>query len=204
MTHADPIDLFLASASPRRQEVLQRMGVRFDTLSQHADERLNPEETPEVFVVRLALEKARSGLAARPAGAGQPVLGADTAVVVDDDVLGKPADQAEAQAMLSRLSGRTHRVVTGVALADGEHEATRLSLSMVTLRELAPAEIDAYWASGEPADKAGGYAIQGRGGVFIEQLEGSWSGVMGLPMFETHELLSDFGINYQARWPEQA
>ena len=196
----DP-DLFLASASPRRAELLERMGVRFRTVAQSVDEQIEPDETPEVFVIRLALEKARAGLSARPAGAGAPVLGADTAVVIDDEVLGKPADRDQALAMLDRLAGRTHRVLTGVALLDEDREVTRLSLSMVTLRELAGAEKNAYWQSGEPADKAGAYAIQGRGGVFIEQLEGSYSGVMGLPMFETHDLLAEFGIDYQSRWP---
>ncbi len=203
MQQDNMIDLFLASASPRRHEILERMGVRSDTLRQSAEEVVHDEETPEVFVVRLALEKARSGLAARPAGSSQPVLGADTAVVLDDAVLGKPRDRAEAVDMLARLAGRSHRVLTGVAVVDGEREATRLSLSMVTLRELGEAEIAAYWASGEPADKAGAYAIQGRGGVFVEQLEGSYSGVMGLPMFETHDLLAEFGIDYQARWPAE-
>ena len=200
-TGATEPDVFLASASPRRAEILERMGVRFASVAQDVDEHPQADETPELFVVRLALEKARAGLMARPAGAGAPVLGADTAVVVDDEWLGKPADRAAALAMLERLSGRTHRVLTGVALLDAEREVTRLSLSLVTLRELGEAEASAYWASGEPADKAGAYAIQGRGGVFVEQLEGSYSGVMGLPMFETHDLLGEFGIDYQSRWP---
>jgi septum formation protein len=204
MTDPTAIDLFLASASPRRREILERMGVRFEVLTQQAEEIVHADETPEVFVVRLALEKARSGLAARPAGTTTPVLGADTAVVVDDTILGKPRDRAEATAMLEQLSGRSHRVLTGLALVDGERESTRLSLSTVTLRDLDAAEIERYWASGEPAGKAGAYAIQGRGGVFVEQLEGSYTGVMGLPMFETHDLLSDFGIAYQGHWPAES
>ena len=204
MTDPTAIDLFLASASPRRHEILERMGVRFEVLTQQAEEVVHVDETPEVFVVRLALEKARSGLAARSAGATAPVLGADTAVVVDDTILGKPGDRAEAIAMLEQLAGRSHRVLTGVALVDGERESTRLSLSTVTLRDLDAAEIERYWASGEPAGKAGAYAIQGRGGVFVEQLEGSYTGVMGLPMFETHDLLSDFGIAYQGHWPAES
>ncbi len=193
-------DLYLASRSPRRHEILQRMGVRFETLQQGVDEAVHDDETPEVFVVRLALEKARAGLGLRPSGSDRPVLGADTAVVIEDEVLGKPRSQSEASAMLQRLAGRSHRVLTGVALVDDSYEATRLSLSTVTFRPLLAGEIDAYWRSGEPADKAGGYAIQGCGGVFIEQLEGSYSGVMGLPMFETHDLLADFGIDYQVGW----
>jgi len=192
--------LFLASASPRRREILERMGVAFETVAQSADETVLPDEAPEVFAIRLALEKARAGLQQRPAGATAPVLGADTAVVIDDQILGKPDDRQEALAMLEQLSGQTHRVLTGVALVDGERELTRLSLSMVTFREIPAAEQAAYWESGEPLGKAGGYAIQGAGGVFVEQLEGSYSGVMGLPMFETHDLLMEFAIDYQANW----
>jgi septum formation protein len=196
---ADP-DLLLASASPRRAEILERMGVRFQTVPQAVDEQAQPDETPEVFVFRLALDKARAGRAGL-AGDGQtPVLGADTAVVVDDTLLGKPADRQDAMDMLEQLSGRTHRVLTAIAMVDDQRELTRLSMSMVTLRSLTAFEREAYWRSGEPVDKAGGYAIQGRGGVFVEQLEGSYSGVMGLPMVETHDLLSEFGIDYQSRW----
>lgn len=196
--------LYLASASPRRREILERMGVGFETVSQTADEEVLPEEAPEVFAIRLALEKARSGLAQRPSGAMAPVLGADTAVVIDEQILGKPADRREGLSMLEQLSGQTHRVLTGVALVDGERELTRLSLSLVTFREILPAEQAAYWDSGEPMGKAGGYAIQGAGGVFVEQLEGSYSGVMGLPMFETHDLLTEFAIDYQANWSTKA
>ncbi len=196
--------LYLASASPRRREILERMGVVFEIVSQTTDEAVLPEEAPEVFAIRLALEKARSGLAQRPSGATAPVLGADTAVVIDEQILGKPADRSEALAMLEQLSGQPHRVLTGVALVDGERELTRLSLSTVTFREILPAEQAAYWESGEPIGKAGGYAIQGAGGVFVEQLEGSYSGVMGLPMFETHDLLSEFAIDYQANWSTKA
>ncbi|KAF0282464.1 Maf family protein [Spiribacter roseus] len=195
----DP-DLFLASASPRRAEILERMGVRFQTVPQAVDEQVLPDETPEVFVFRLALEKARAGWAGLGGHGHVPVLGADTAGVVDDTLLGKPADRDAALGMLEHLSGRTHRVLTAIAMVDGQRELTRLSLSMVTLRHLGTAEREAYWRSGEPIDKAGGYAIQGRGGVFVEQLEGSYSGVMGLPMVETHDLLTEFGIDYQSRW----
>lgn len=202
MPAQDDIHIYLASESPRRRELLERIGVRFATLPQGVDETPHDGESPEVFVIRLALEKARAGLARRPAGDPRPVLAADTAVVVDDRILGKPQDRSEAMAMLQRLAGRTHRVLTGVAMVDGEQEATRLSLSGVTLRPIAEAEIQAYWASGEPRGKAGGYAVQGRGGVFVEQLEGSYSGVMGLPLFEAHDLLTEFGVDYQASWRE--
>lgn len=200
MPAQDDIHIYLASESPRRRELLERIGVRFAPLDQGVDETPHDTEAPEVFVIRMALEKARAGLRNRPDGDRRPVLGADTAVVLDDAILGKPAGRAEALAMLERLAGRTHRVLTGVAMVDGEHEATRLSLSGVTLRPIEPAEREAYWASGEPRGKAGGYAVQGRGGVFVEQLEGSYSGVMGLPLFETHDLLTEFGVDYQASW----
>jgi len=200
MPAQDDIHIYLASESPRRRELLERIGVRFAPLDQGVEETPHETESPEVFVIRMALEKARAGLRVRPSGDWRPVLGADTAVVVDDAILHKPADRAEALAMLERLSGRTHRVLTGVAMVDGEHEATRLSLSGVTLRPIAAAEREAYWDSGEPLGKAGGYAVQGRGGVFVEQLEGSYSGVMGLPLFETHDLLTEFGVDYQASW----
>lgn len=200
MPAQDDIHIYLASESPRRRELLERIGVRFTPLDQGVDETPHETESPEVFVIRMALEKARAGLRHRPHGDWRPVLGADTAVVLDDAILGKPAGRAEALAMLERLAGRTHRVLTGVAMVDGEHEATRLSLSGVTLRPIEPAEREAYWASGEPRGKAGGYAVQGRGGVFVEQLEGSYSGVMGLPLFETHDLLTEFGVDYQASW----
>lgn len=200
MPAQDDIHIYLASESPRRRELLERIGVRFTPLDQGVDETPHETESPEVFVIRMALEKARAGLRHRPHGDWRPVLGADTAVVLDDAILGKPAGRAEALVMLERLAGRTHRVLTGVAMVDGEHEATRLSLSGVTLRPIEPAEREAYWASGEPRGKAGGYAVQGRGGVFVEQLEGSYSGVMGLPLFETHDLLTEFGVDYQASW----
>lgn len=195
------IDLFLASASPRRKSLLTHIGVRFEVLAQDIDEQPNADEAPEVFAIRLALEKARAARAERPKNQPLPVLGADTVVVVDDLLLGKPKDQREGLDMLARLSGRSHRVLTGVAMVGEEQEATRLSISHVQFRQIAQAEAARYWATGEPLGKAGGYAIQGLGGVFVEQLEGSYTGVMGLPLFETHDLLSEFGIDYQSHWP---
>jgi septum formation protein len=191
--------IHLASRSPRRRALLEQLGVPFQVIDQDVDELPEPGESPEVFVIRLALEKARAGHA-RLGGAVSPVLGADTVVVVDDEALGKPDSRETALAMLERLSGNAHRVLTGVALVDGEREATRLSISTVTFRELGERELERYWASGEPADKAGAYAIQGRGGAFVEHLEGSYSGVMGLPLFEAHDLLDEFGIDYQRGW----
>lgn len=192
------VDIYLASQSPRRRELLEQLGVRFASVSQDAEETLEPGESPEVFVIRLALEKARAGRA--NVSGDQPVLGADTVVVLDGEVFGKPRDEAEAMDMLERLSGQCHRVLTGVALVGTDEEATRLSVTHVTLRSIAEAERSAYWASGEPADKAGAYAIQGRGAVFVEHIDGSYSGVMGLPLFETGDLLGEFGIDYLANW----
>jgi septum formation protein len=190
----DPM-VYLASASPRRRALLEQIGVSYRLLPVAVDEERHPGEGPELYVLRLALRKARAGRARLPDGDPGPVLGADTSVVVDGEILGKPRDRAEGIAMLRRLSGATHHVYTGVALVDEEREATRLSVSAVSFRPLSVDECEKYWRSGEPVDKAGGYAIQGRAAMFISRLEGSYSGVMGLPLFETAELLREFGIN---------
>lgn len=187
--------VYLASASPRRRELLDQIGVGYRPLASNVDEQRRPDEVPQMYVLRLALDKARAGRALLVEEDERPVLGADTAVVLDGDIMGKPRDQAEAHAMLTRLSGRTHHVYTAVALVNREHELTRLSVSAVTFRTLEVAEIEEYWCTGEPADKAGAYAIQGRAAVFISRIEGSYSGVMGLPLFETAELLRAVGID---------
>ncbi len=185
-------DIILASASPRRRELLAQIGVRFHQELVEIDETPHPNEAPETYVVRLALEKARA-VRARHGDDAIPVLGADTAVVIDGRTLGKPADAADARAMLELLSGRRHSVFSAVALA-GRHEDVRVNESGVWFRAISSAEIDAYWRSGEPADKAGGYGIQGLGAVFVERLEGSYSGVMGLSLYETAALLNAFDI----------
>ncbi|ABM62902.1 Maf family protein [Halorhodospira halophila] len=189
--------IILASGSPRRRELLERIGIGYHTLPVAVDETPEPGEGAEMFVLRMALEKARRGYAAAEQQA--PALGADTAVVLDGEIFGKPGSEAEAHGMLERLSAQTHRVVTGVALVD-DREATRLSVSEVTLREITAEERARYWASGEPVDKAGAYAIQGRGGVFVEHLEGSYTGVMGLPLYETTLLLDKLEIPWRERW----
>ncbi len=199
MTQGTTPLIHLASRSPRRQALLEQLGVPFRIVDQDVQELPEPGESPEVFVIRLALEKARAGHA-RLGGELVPVLGADTVVVLDDEALGKPDSRASALAMLERLSGGSHRVLTGVALVDGEREATRLSLSTVAFRDIGERERERYWESGEPADKAGGYAIQGRGGAFVEHLDGSYSGALGLPLFEVDDLLGEFGIDYQRGW----
>lgn len=185
--------LYLASSSPRRRELLSQMAVSFHTLCPDIPEQPLPGESPETYVRRLALEKARAGLAMVEGAA--VVIGSDTSVVLDDSILGKPRDRDDGLAMLARLSGRGHRVLSAVALVDGQgREATRLSVSEVMFRRLSEEECLAYWHTGEPVDKAGGYAIQGRAAMFIEYLAGSYSAVMGLPLFETAELLQQFAI----------
>lgn len=184
--------IVLASASPHRMELLRQIGVLFDQQVAEIDETPRDNESPCAYVVRLALEKARA-VHARLGDDEVPVLGADTAVVIDEEILGKPRDEAHAADMLRRLAGREHRVLSAVALV-GRHEAYRISESQVLFRALTDDEISAYWRTGEPVGKAGGYAVQGIGAIFIQQLRGSYSGVMGLPVFETAQLLQEFGI----------
>lgn len=185
--------LCLASRSPRRRELLLQIGVPHVVSAADIDEALLPAEAPADYVVRMARAKA---LAVQSRGMALPVLAADTTVVMDGRVCGKPANEAEAVAMLEGLSGRSHTVLTAVALAARGTLGHRLSESEVQLRRLSRAECLAYWRTGEPCDKAGGYAVQGRGAVFIERLRGSYSGVMGLPLFETAELLRAAGLPY--------
>ena len=188
--------VYLASASPRRRELLRQIGVSYRRVRTEVDETPLPDETPHDYVIRLALLKARTGCAALGRRLPAPVLGADTAVVVDDAILGKPRNRDEGLAMLARLSGRAHQVLSAVALATPVREAVKIQESRVQFRELALTERMAYWDSGEPLDKAGGYAIQGRAAAFITELHGSYSGVMGLPLFETAELLRAFGVHF--------
>jgi len=187
------MDILLASQSPRRRELLRQIGVDFVVLPVAIDETPLSGETPEACVQRLALQKARAGRAARAAASTLPVMGADTLVVAGDAVLGKPADRGAAIEMLQLLSGSTHRVITAVALA-GDHEAVCMTTSHVTFRTLTARECEAYWETGEPRDKAGAYAVQGLAAMFITRLEGSYSGVVGLPLNETATLLQEFGI----------
>ncbi len=186
--------LYLASGSPRRRELLTQIGVGFSILAAPIDESVQPGESAEHYVQRLALAKAASGLATLPATSDAVVLGADTAVVVDGRILGKPADEADALAMLQLLSGREHQVMTAVALANGQRSEVRLVSSDVSFRSISIAEATTYWASGEPQDKAGGYAIQGLAAVFVSGMRGSYSAVVGLPLCETAALLAEFGI----------
>jgi septum formation protein len=186
--------LHLASRSPRRSELLALLGLDFGVLALDVPELRAPGEPPEDYVRRVAREKAGAGLLRVMGNPDALVLGADTEVVLDDEVFGKPGDAGEAVAMLRRLSGRTHRVLSAVSLVSRDREAQALSVSEVRFGELEDAAIDAYVASGEPQGKAGGYAVQGRAQAFIAHLSGSYSGVMGLPLFETARLLRQFGV----------
>jgi septum formation protein len=196
--------LVLASASPRRSALLSQIGLPHGVSPAAIDERRHPGESPEQCVVRLAQQKARQVQVAT--GTTLPVLGADTAVVIDDEMLGKPKDRAAALAMLAQLSGRSHTVLSAVAVASGATLRSALSRSEVRLRPLTAAECETYWDSGEPRDKAGAYAIQGLGALFIEELRGSYSGVMGLPLFETASLLAEAGVTVgkQGVWKQGA
>jgi len=188
--------VYLASGSPRRRLLLSQIGVPFQVLSVAVDESIVAAEAAVSYVSRLAEAKAAAGWhkSAADGAPSRPVLGADTAVVLDGAILGKPADGADAQRMLRLLSSRTHEVLTAVALASADGVVSRLSRSEVTFREIAPREAREYWNTGESLDKAGAYAIQGYGAVFIAGLSGSYSGVMGLPLFETAEILRSAGV----------
>jgi len=188
--------LHLASKSPRRHQLLQQLGVAFAVLDVDVPEQRAAGETPLAYVSRVARDKATAG--ALRAGPNGVVLGVDTEVVLADDVFGKPRDAADAAAMLRRLSGRTHAVISTVWALGGGREESAVCVSQVRFAALDESDIAAYVATGEPFGKAGAYAIQGRGAVLIEHLEGSYSGVMGLPLFETARLLRGFGINPSA------
>jgi septum formation protein len=185
----------LASVSPRRRELLAQIGVPYRVVGADIDESVRSGEAPRDYVLRMARQKA---LTVRERGETLPVLAADTTVVLDNTLFGKPRDRDDGLAMLGRLSGRTHEVLTAVALANSRDVTLRLSVSTVRFRGLSPEECAAYWETGEPRDKAGGYAVQGAAAVFIESLSGSYSGVMGLPLFETGELLRAAGVPYWA------
>lgn len=187
--------LYLASQSPRRRELLGRLGLDFGVLDLDIPEQRQPGEPAEDYVRRVAREKAGAGLLKVVATPGAVVLGADTEVVLDDEVFGKPGDGESAAAMLRRLSGRTHQVISVVSLVSAGREVQAMSVSEVTFAPLTEAHITAYVATGEPFGKAGAYAIQGGGEAFISHLSGSYSGVMGLPLYETARLLREFGID---------
>lgn len=184
--------LLLASQSPRRAELLRQLGLRFVVAPADVAEGARPGEAAAEYARRIALEKARAGWLA--SDRTLPALGADTDVVLDGRILGKPRDRADALAMLAALSEREHEVYSAVALVQDGREGVALSVTRVLFGPVAPARAAAYWASGEPADKAGAYGIQGLGAVFVREIRGSYSGVVGLPLYETAGLLEEFGI----------
>lgn len=217
---APAVDLYLASRSPRRFELLAQLGIRARVVAAETDETPQAGEAPQAYVVRIASAKARAGWAGLSSAPKQPLLAADTAVVVDDQILGKPADAEDALRMLALLSGRSHLVITAVTLLSavtgsgstpepegglapppavvpgaGPSATGALVRTEVRMRCITPGEAAAYWATGEPADKAGAYAIQGRGAVFVASIRGSYSNVVGLPLFETAALLREHGID---------
>ena len=186
----------LASASPRRRELLRQIGVPHVAVSADIDESVHAGEAPHDYVQRMARDKANAVWKRDPR---LPVLAADTTVVLDGLTYGKPHDRDHALKMLTRLSGRTHEVLTAVALANAAGTALRMNVSSVKFRVLTAAECADYWGTGEPKDKAGAYAIQGVAAVFIESVTGSYSGVMGLPLHETAQLLRSAGLPYWCR-----
>jgi septum formation protein len=186
------MDIHLASSSPRRHEILAALGLNFTAAGVDIDETRHDAEPVDAMVLRLAVAKVEAARARLKGSV--PVIGADTAVAVDDQILGKPRSEDEALTMLRTLSGRDHRVLTGVALAYRGDVSTAISVTKVRFREIGPDEARAYWQSGEPRDKAGAYAVQGLGGVFVESISGSYTGVVGMPVFETATLLEKVGL----------
>jgi septum formation protein len=191
--------IFLASQSPRRRELLTQLGVPFETIDVDVHEQRQPDETPDAYVNRVAREKAGAGLLALSGVSGAVVLGADTDVVLDGRVLGKPADAASAAEMLRALSGKAHEVITAVWLVSAGRELHQVSRTAVYFGAMTEADITAYIASGAPFGRAGAYAIQGGAAAFIARIDGSYSGVMGLPLFETAQLLRNFGIAFGSK-----
>ncbi|MEE9355232.1 MAG: Maf family protein [Methylococcaceae bacterium] len=184
--------IILASASPRRRELLAQIGIQCDVIPAHIDETPRSGERPAAYVIRVAAEKSLQVW--QQQSPSLPVLAADTSVVIDDKILGKPADKPHAFNMLQQLSGRTHQVFTAVSVRADQHKE-KLSVTDVTFRKLTKAEIMAYCETGEPNDKAGAYGIQGKGAIFVQSIQGSFSGVVGLPLLETAELLNNIGIH---------
>ncbi|MDF1831090.1 MAG: Maf family protein [Porticoccaceae bacterium] len=187
------IDLILASASPRRAQLLRQIGARFAIQPANIDENQHPGESVTLYVQRMAREKAET-IALKQLANGLPVLGADTTVVLDNRIFPKPTDKTTALATLRALSGRSHRVLSAIAVVAEGHTELRLSETFVRFRNIEEQEYERYWSTGEPQGKAGAYAIQGLGAVFVEGITGSYSGVVGLPLMQTFELFERFNI----------
>jgi len=184
--------LILASKSPRRKELLAQLGYQFTCQSADIDESVQANEAPATYVERLAREKAE--YIAQGQNSQTLILGSDTAVIIGDEILGKPKDKREAVDMLTSLSGEKHQVITGIAVACGKRLESLVVSTDVFFKVLSEHEIDNYWQTGEPQDKAGAYGIQGIGGQFVKQIQGSYSSVVGLPLYETAQLLAGFGL----------
>lgn len=187
--------VYLASQSSRRAELLRQLGLRFEIVNAPVDESLRPREAPETYVQRVARDKAEAAAQRLQGKLRAPIVAADTSVVLAGGILAKPRDRADGIAMLTKLAGRTHQVLSAVAVRTSAGIREALSISQVRFRAITPREAAAYWQTGEPLDKAGGYAIQGHAAIFVEHLEGSYSGVMGLPLFETAALLREAGVS---------
>jgi septum formation protein len=195
--------IFLASRSPRRRTLIEQLGLRYQIVDVQVDEQHHDGESPTDYVARLALEKARRGWQ-QIAAPAVPVVGADTCIVLNGRIVGKPEDKAHGIALLKQYSGATHEVVSGVAMVGtvgntpqgAPQEQVKVNISRVTFRQLTDQECERYWETQEPLDKAGGYAIQGKAAGFISNIEGSYSGIMGLPLYEFVELMSAFAIQW--------
>lgn len=194
------IELYLASESPRRQELLQQLKVQFEVIQAPIDESVLATETPEAYVQRMAIEKAQAGFSKLDSETSSGkvseqtwVIGGDTAVVLGGKIFGKPLDKADALSMLQALSGQTHLVLSSLAIINNKQVFSVLNTTQVTFKVLSPIEVNDYWQTGEPLGKAGGYAIQGLGARFIKTIHGSYSGVMGLPLYELDQLLTESG-----------
>ena len=190
--------VYLASASPRRQELLAQISLPFALLPQQINETSHTNEAPQDYVLRMAREKAQAALQDPHCTLAIPVLAADTSVICHNNILGKPADMDEALHMLTLLSGRRHQVLTAIAIATRQKIQLKLATTDVYFRTITPGEMQAYWQTGECQDKAGAYAIQGKGAMFINRIEGSYSNVVGLPLFETVQLLAACGVSSTA------
>lgn len=182
--------IYLASKSPRRRELLDQIGIKYQCVDVDIDETPLTQEDPAQYVIRMAQQKAQQ---AYQKNMTMPLLAADTCVVCDHLILGKPENQAHFLEIMELLSDRQHQVMTAIAVTNGTSQ-TRLSVSQVTFKKIKPIEAINYWKSGEPLDKAGGYGIQGKAAIFIKEIHGSYSGIMGLPLYETSELLAEFGV----------
>lgn len=201
----DSLQLYLASRSPRRRTLIEQLGIRYQTLEVDVDEQPYEGENPADYVARLAIEKAKNGWG--QVGSGEiPIVGADTCIVFNDQIIGKVDSREQSRALLKQFSASSHQVLTGIAMVGQKIEGNRpefkqrvrVNNSRVTFRALTDEECERYWDTGEPIGKAGGYAIQGIAAAFIEKIEGSYSAVMGLPLCELSELMSEFGIKLLA------